>query len=85
MKVTRQLVWSRYTRELLGLDHELTDEELAAMQEQDASILALLKPEHWRIILRNEKRSALLEVANTGNIEYLRVFLASLGIVLDVS
>ncbi|MEW6285024.1 MAG: hypothetical protein AB1509_02240 [Chloroflexota bacterium] len=83
MKGTKQLVWSRYTRELLGLGQEISDEELAAMQEQDASILALLKPEHWRVILRNEKRSALLEVANTGKVEYLRVFLEGLGISLD--
>ena len=83
MKGTKQLVWSRYTREMLGLDQEMSDEELAAMQEQDAVILALLKPEHWRVILRKEKRAALLEVANTGNVEYLRVFLASLGVALD--
>ena len=82
MKGAKQLVWSRYTRELLGLDQEMSDEELAAMQEQDVIILALLKPEHWRVILRKEKRAALLEVANTGNVEYLRVFLASLGVEL---
>jgi hypothetical protein len=82
MKGTKQLVWSRYTRELFGLDDELSDEELAAMQEQDAVILALLKPEHWRVILKKEKRASLLEVANTGNVEYLRVFLRSLGVEL---
>ena len=82
MKGTKQLVWSRYTREMFGLDDELSDEEIAAMQEQDAVILALLKPEHWRVILKKEKRAALLEVANTGNVEYLRVFLASLGVEL---
>jgi len=82
MKGCKQLVWSRYTRELFGLDDEMSDEEIAAAQEQDAIILALLKPEHWRVILRKEKRSALLEVANTGNVEYLRVFLKSLGVEL---
>jgi hypothetical protein len=82
MKGTKQLVWSRHTRELLGLDDELSDEELAALQEQDSVLLATLEPEHWRAILKHEKRSALLEVANTGNYEYLRVFLASLGVKL---
>ena len=82
MKGTKQLVWSRYTREMFGLDQELTDEELAAKQEQDAVILALLNPDHWRVVLRKEKRSALLEVAHTGNVEHLRVFLASLGVEL---
>jgi len=82
MKGTKQLVWSRYTREMLGLDQELSDEEIAAKQEQDAVILALLKPEHWRVILQKGKRSVLLEVADTGNVEYLRVFLASLGVEL---
>lgn len=82
MKGTNQLVWSPLTRTLFGLDQELSDEELAAVQEQDAVILALLKPEHWKVVLRNEKRAALLEVANTGNIEYLRAFLAGLGVEL---
>jgi hypothetical protein len=82
MKGTNQLVWSRYTREMFGLDQEMSDEEIAAMQEQDAVILALLDPEHWRIILRKEKRAALLEVANTGNVQYLQVFLKSLGVEL---
>lgn len=82
MKGTQQLRWSPKTRELLGLDQELSDEELAAAQEQDAIVLALLTPEHWLVILRNEKRSAVLEVANTGNVEYLRVFLRSLGVEL---
>jgi hypothetical protein len=82
MKGTNQLVWSRYTREMLGLDEELSDEEIAAKQEQDAVVLALLQPEHWRVILKKEKRSALLEVANTGNVEYLRVFLKSQGVEL---
>lgn len=82
MKGTRQLVWSRHTRKMFGLDQELSDEEIAAQQEQEGFLLSLLKPEHWRVILRKEKRAALLEVANTGNYEYLRVFLASLGVEL---
>lgn len=82
MKGTKQLVWSRYTREMFGLDDELSDEELAAMPEQDAALLALVKLEHWRVIVSKEKRCALLEVANTGKVEYLRIFLASLGVEL---
>jgi hypothetical protein len=82
MKGARQLRWSPGTRDLFGLDDEPSDEELAAAQEQDATILALLNPDHWRVILRKEKRSALLEVANTGNVDYLRVFLKSLGVEL---
>jgi hypothetical protein len=83
MKGQKQLVWSRHTRELFGLNDELSDEELAAVQEQDAVILALLQPEHWRVILKHEKRSALLEVANTGNVAYLKTFLQSLGVELE--
>lgn len=83
MKGTKQLVWSRYTRELFGLDDELTDEELAALQEQDAVILARLEPEHWRAVLKKERRASLLEVASTGNLEYLRIWLkAELGVEL---
>jgi len=82
MKGTRQLRYAPGTRDLFGLDDEMSDEELAAHQEQDAVVLALLQPEHWKVILRKEKRSALLEVANTGNLEYLRIFLKSLGVEL---
>jgi hypothetical protein len=80
MKGSRQLVWSHGTRKLLGLDVELTDEELAEMQEQDAVILAQLRPEHWLAILKGNLRGHLLEVAKTGDSEKVRIFLHALGI-----
>jgi hypothetical protein len=82
MKGTRQLRWSPGTRDLFGLDDEMSDEEIAAMQAQTAECLALLKAEHWLIISRKEKRFHVLEVASTGNVEYFKVYLKSLGVEL---
>ena len=62
---SNQLVWSRGTRELLGLVAvAATDEELAAAQEQDAELFALLSAEDWRGVLRLGLRGHLLEVAS---------------------
>ena len=82
MKGTKQLVWSRGTRDLLGLDQELSDEELAAKQEQDVISLVQLIKKHWIIVRRKEKRGTLLEVGHSGNAEYARIFLRSLGVEL---
>ncbi len=85
MKGTKQLVWGKHTRAMFCLDDEMSDDEIATIQEQDAITLALLNIEHWRVVLRKEKRAALLEVAKTGRVDYVRVFLAGLGVDLDES
>jgi len=82
MKGTRQLVWSRGTRDLFGLDDEMSDEEIAALQEQESISLADLEKAPWVVILRKEKRGALLEVGSSGNPEYVRRFLNALGVEL---
>lgn len=63
-KGKRQLVWSKGLRKNLGLDVELTDEEIASAVEEEASLLGTLTPEQWRLILRSDKRGQVLLVAS---------------------
>lgn len=80
MKGAKQLVYSRGTRALLGLGRDETDEELAAAQEEDAVILASLKPQDWRKIIKQNLRGHLLEVARTGSVKKVITFLQAVGI-----
>lgn len=66
MKGTRQLVWSKGLRKLLGLEDQVTDQELAEAQEDGSEILGLLSFEEWQVVLSREVRGELLEKANVG-------------------
>lgn len=79
MKGRNQLSYSPGTRDLLGLDVEMSDEEIANMQEKDARLFALLSPDDWRLILQNERRGELLEVASTGDIEKFTTWMRAIG------
>lgn len=79
-KGKRQLVWSRGLRDRLGLNKELTDKELAKRNEQDAVILIALTLEQWRVVLANDARGELLEIAHAGDVRLVESFLASLGV-----
>lgn len=78
-KGKRQLVWSRGLRKLLNIGEEKTDEALATEEREDAILLATLTRAQWVIVLANDARAEVLEVANTGDADALRVFLASIG------
>lgn len=65
-KGKRQLVWSEGLRELLQLDQEATDEELAESHEEDAHLFAQIPLDVWRLILRRDLRGQLLEVCRQG-------------------
>lgn len=60
----RQIIWSRGLKRLFGVA-ELTDEQLAEEQEEDASLLAKIEAWEWRIVLRQpwDVRSTLLDLA----------------------
>ena len=73
-KGKRQLVWSRGLRELLGLE-DISDEDLASRQEEDAYLLANLTLEQWRIIRQSDRRGELLEVARHGDPQALNRYL----------
>lgn len=66
-KGRNQLLWSRGLRDLLALGQEATDEELAASQDEDASLFAEIPLNVWRIILKADRRGELLEVCRMGH------------------
>lgn len=65
-KGKRQLVWSEGLREMLQLDREATDEELATAQDDDAHLFAEIPLNVWRLILQRDLRGHLLEVCRQG-------------------
>jgi hypothetical protein len=79
-KGERQLWFSQGLRDLLGLVAEKTDQELAVEQDEIAILLAQLTTEQWRVVLENEARGQLLEVAAAGDGAAVWEFLKSFGI-----
>lgn len=77
-KGRHQLQWSRGLRKMLGLGVELTDKELAEATEQDAVLLAQISLAQWRVILANDARGELLEIAHSGDASAVRAFVDSL-------
>lgn len=76
-KGKRQLYWSNGLRQLLGLDQEASNEELAAAQTESATVLATLTADQWRAIVHANAQSHVLDVAEDhperlgGLLEYL--------------
>lgn len=79
MKGKKQLFYSKGLRDILGLNVELSDQEIAEQQEQDAYLFALINPDQWKIILKHEKRGQLLEVASTGNYSLFSAWMRAIG------
>lgn len=57
-----QLQFSRGLKKLYALV-DVSDEELAARQDDDAQLLGRLSVEEWRAVVSHDQRGALLEVA----------------------
>lgn len=76
-KGQRQLYWSNGLRALLALGEEATDEEVAAVQEDNARMLAELTDDQWRAILRTKSETLVLDMAEE-HPEALPVLLASI-------
>lgn len=83
MKGKKQLLWSKGAREKLGLGAEPTDQELAEGQDEIAVLFAQLRNDQWKKVLQQGIRGTLLEVAGRGNYQELKIYLESLGIVLE--
>ncbi len=79
----KQLRWSPGLRELLQLEEELSDEELVELQEEQAETLAEIGHSGWAVVLGNDARWELLNVARSGNIDQVIEFLELLGLSLD--
>ena len=76
-KGQRQLYWSNGLRALLALGEEATDEEVAAVQEDSAKVLAKLDDEQWSAILATKSEALVLDMAEE-HPEALPVLLASI-------
>jgi hypothetical protein len=79
-KGRNQLRWTKGLRALLGLGVEKLDQEIVEEIVEDAVILAQLDLAAWRIVLGNDARGGLLEVASSGDAGLVGAFLASLGV-----
>jgi len=78
-KGRHQLQWSRGLRSLLGLGKSESDLEVALRNDHPASLLATLNLHQWQVILGNDARGELIEVASSGDVEKLEAFLVGLG------
>lgn len=78
-KGRRQLVWSHGLRKKFGLVKDETDEEIAKREDEQAQLLAMISLRNWRIVLANDARGEVLEVASSGDRKQLDEFLRSIG------
>mgnify|MGYP000438573866 CR=1 FL=1 len=67
----KQLTWSKGLKGIFNLD-ELTDEELAHQQDDEAILLATIEAEEWEAIIKtssrsHDNRSIVLTLAENGN------------------
>jgi hypothetical protein len=74
----RQLSWSRGGRELLGLQREKTDEELAEEKEHGAKFLVAVPKLAWTRLLNRHLRGELLAIAAAGDAGAVRKWLLEL-------
>lgn len=72
------LAWSQGLRSLLDMQPELSDEEIAAQQEEDGIALIVMDFDCWRHVLARDARAELLVVGSSGNAETVRQFLLDL-------
>ena len=79
-KGRRQLSWSDGLRDLLGLEAEKSDDDLASEMREEAWLMDELSKPEWKAILGNDARAELLAVLGRGSAAELREFLQALGI-----
>lgn len=63
-KGRRQIYWSNGLRAKLGVE-DVSDEDLVAIEEESAFVLAELTEEQWRAVLATHSEAALLDVAES--------------------
>ncbi len=80
MKGNRQLQWSPGGRAALGLGAELSDQEVADQVEDTAVLMARATLAEWRVILANDLRGELLEVAGRGDPLEVDRWLSEVGV-----
>jgi hypothetical protein len=74
-----QLVWSPGLRAVLGLEDEVSNQEVAQALPDDAVHLGWIKFSDWLLVLRYEARAELLNVAGGGDWSAVWAFLDGLA------
>lgn len=64
-KGKRQLFWSHGLKAQFEIE-ETTDEELAEQQDDIADVLGIIELDDWALVLKNECRGEVLEIARSG-------------------
>jgi hypothetical protein len=79
-KGRHQLEYSPGLRSMLGLEPELSDEEVAQeTPDIEFYLLSQLTAGDWKKICKQKLRAHVLEVASLGDVEKLEVYLKSIG------
>jgi hypothetical protein len=79
-KGKHQLVWSAGLRSLLLTDNvEKSDLDLAQEPEEEVILLGQLDYHQWSIVLRNDARGKLLDIASSGDWQLITAFLVNIG------
>jgi len=79
-KGSRQLKWSKGLKNLYDIS-EISDEELAATQEESAELMGMIDLEQWKKILannrgrRSDNRSIILTLAENGGWGAVQIFI----------
>lgn len=77
-KGKRQLHWSNGLKKRFAVA-ESTDEELAAIQDDDARLLGTVTLDQWRAVLRVEGRGLVLQLAASGGWDAVFLYLTSIS------
>jgi len=78
-KGSHQLQYSRGLRALLGMEPELTDEAIAAVEDEGVVMMSIA-PAVWYLICRRELRAELLIAAKGGNVAALQAWMDERGL-----
>lgn len=75
----RQVFWTPLLKAAFGLD-ELTDEEIAAREEDNAVFICRISKEDWKLVINkyDDYRSVVLSLAESGGEDSIRSFLDSI-------
>lgn len=78
----KQLTWSKGLKSIFDLA-ELTDEELAHQQDDEAILLAKIDADEWTAIIKtsrpsHDNRSIILTLAENGGVDAMRLFIDDL-------
>lgn len=79
LKGKRQLSYSRGLRDRLGMNDEMTDQEIAEAHEDHADLFAELSANDWNMILKSDRRGQLLEVASFGDRDLFAAWMRAIG------